>query len=408
MNRGFNTILAAQFFSSLGDNALLFAAIALLRTLDAPSWQTPVLQQFFVFSFIVLAPFVGAFSDSLPKGRVMFISNGIKIIGCAAMLLGLHPLLAYGFVGVGAALYSPAKYGILTEYLPPHRLVWANGWMEGLTVASIILGAIFGGLLIGHHVEGHVIRQLNVLEFNGGIDTGPEFAIFVILGLYFVAAIFNWYIPKLPIEHSLSKRTLGSVLADFLQSFLLLWKDPLGQVSLAVTSLFWGAGTSLRLIILTWAAVVLKLDLEQATQLTALVAMGLAIGSVVAAKVVPLEHAVKVLPLGMAMGLVVLSMALVTDWRLAALMLILIGVLAGSFLIPMNALLQHRGHQLMGSGHSIAVQNFNENLSILLMLGVYAMMIKAGLSVHTIVIVFGLFLSTTMAWLFKKHAHDQG
>jgi MFS transporter, LPLT family, lysophospholipid transporter len=407
MNRGFNTILAAQFFSSLADNALLFAAIALLKNLDAPSWQTPVLQQFFVFAFIVLAPFVGAFSDALPKGQVMFISNGIKIAGCAAMLSGLHPLLAYGFAGIGAALYSPAKYGILTEYLPTDRLVWANGWMEGLTVAAIILGAILGGLLIGHRVEDQIVQQLGGLEFNGGIDTAPEFAIFVILGLYLIAAILNYYIPKLPIEHTLPKRTPVFLVADFWRTFLLLWKDPLGQVSLAVTSLFWGAGTSLRFIILAWSAVALKLDLEQATQLTAVVAVGLAIGSVVAAKAVPLEHAVKVLPLGIAMGLVVLGMVLVTDWRLSVVLLILIGVLAGSFLIPMNALLQHRGHQLMGSGHSIAVQNFNENLSILLMLGAYAMMINAGFSMNTIVIVFGLFVSVTMGWLNKKHGHDQ-
>jgi LPLT family lysophospholipid transporter-like MFS transporter len=407
MNRSFSIILAAQFFSSLADNALLFAAIALLKNLDAPSWQTPVLQQFFVFAFIVLAPFVGAFSDALPKGQVMFISNSIKIVGCAAMLLGLHPLLAYGFVGIGAALYSPAKYGILTECLPAHRLVWANGWMEGLTVAAIILGAIFGGLLIGHRVEDQVVQQLGGLEFNGGIDTAPEFAIFVILGLYLVAAILNYFIPKLPIEHTLTNRTPGFLLTDFWRSFLSLWKDPLGQVSLAVTSLFWGAGTSLRFIILAWAAVALKLDLEQSTQLTALVAVGLAIGSVVAAKAVPLEHAVKVLPLGIAMGFVVLGMVFVTDWRLAVLMLILIGSLAGSFLIPMNALLQHRGHQLMGSGHSIAVQNFNENLSILLMLGAYALMIDAGFSINTIVIVFGLFVSVTMGWLTKKHGHDQ-
>lgn len=407
MNRGFNTILAAQFFSSLADNALLFSAIALLKNLDAPSWQTPVLQQFFVFAFIVLAPFVGAFSDALPKGQVMFISNSIKMVGCAAMLLGLHPLIAYGFVGIGAAMYSPAKYGILTECLPADRLVWANGWMEGLTVAAIILGAIFGGLLIGHRVEDQVVQQLGGLEFNGGIDTAPEFAIFVILGLYLVAAILNYFIPKLPIEHTLTKRTPGFLVADFWRSFLSLWKDPLGQVSLAVTSLFWGAGTSLRFIILAWAAVALKLDLEQATQLTALVAVGLAIGSVVAAKAVPLEHAVKVLPLGIAMGFAVLGMVWVTDWRLAVLMLILIGSLAGSFLIPMNALLQHRGHQLMGSGHSIAVQNFNENLSILLMLGAYALMIDAGFSINTIVIVFGLFVSVTMAWLTQKHGHDQ-
>ena len=407
MNRSFYIILAAQFFSSLGDNALLFAAIALLKSLNAPSWQIPVLQQFFVFAFIVLAPFVGAFSDALPKGRVMFISNSIKIMGCAAMLLGLHPLLAYGLVGMGAALYSPAKYGILTECLPAHRLVWANGWMEGLTVGAIILGAIFGGLLIGHRVEDHVVQQLGALQFNGGIDTASEFAILVVLVFYFVAALLNYYIPKLPIEHTLSKPTPGFLVADFWRCFLLLWKDPLGQISLAVTSLFWGAGTSLRLIILAWSAVALKLDLEQATQLTAVVAVGLAIGSVVAAKTVLLEHAVKVLPLGIAMGLVVLGMVWVTDWRVAVLMLVLVGIFAGSFLIPMNALLQHRGHQLMGSGHSIAVQNFNENLSILLMLGAYALMIDAGFSINTIVMVFGLFVSVTMALLTQKHGHDQ-
>jgi MFS family permease len=407
MNRGFYIILAAQFFSSMGDNALLFAAIALLKNLSAPSWQIPVLQQFFVFSFIVLAPFVGAFSDALPKGQVMFISNSIKIIGCVAMLFGIHPLLAYGFVGIGAAMYSPAKYGILTEFLTSNRLVWANGWMEGLTVAAIILGAIVGGLLIGNNVNELVTLHLRQFEFNFGIDTAPEFAIFVILSLYFVAAILNCYIPKLPIEHTLTNRTARFLLADFWRCFLLLWKDPLGQVSLAVTSLFWGAGTSLRFIILTWAAVALQLDLEQSTQLTAVVAVGLAIGSVVAAKTVPLEHAVKILPLGIAMGLVVLGMVLVTDWRISVLVLILIGSLAGTFLIPMNALLQHRGHQLMGSGHSIAVQNFNENLSILLMLGAYSMMIEAGLTINTIVIVFGLFISITMAWLGKIHGHDQ-
>jgi len=407
MNRGFYIILSAQFFSSLADNVLLFAAIAQLKNMLAPSWQIPVLQQFFVFAFIVLAPFVGAFSDALPKGQIMFISNTIKIIGCAAMLLGVHPLFAYGFVGIGAALYSPAKYGILTECLPAHRLVWANGWMEGLTVAAIILGAILGGLLIGHHVDEQIIQQLSKFEFNGGIDTAPEFGIFVTLGFYLMAALLNYFIPKLPIEHSLTNRTTGFLLADFWRSFLLLWKDPLGQVSLAVTSLFWGAGTSLRFIILAWSAVALKFDLEQATQLTALVAVGLAIGSVVAAKAVSLEHAVKVLPLGILMGFAVLGMILVTDWRVAALMLIVIGSLAGSFLIPMNALLQHRGHQLMGSGHSIAVQNFNENLSIIFMLGAYALMIDAGLSINTIVIVFGLFVSITMGLLTLRHGHDQ-
>jgi LPLT family lysophospholipid transporter-like MFS transporter len=407
ITQGFYTILAAQFFSSLGDNALLFAAIALLKSIDAPAWQVPVLQQFFVFAFILLAPFVGAYADALPKGQVMFISNSIKMAGCLAMLFGLHPLIAYGFVGLGAALYSPAKYGILTEYLPVERLVWANGWMEGLTVAAIILGAIFGGLMIGPRAEELIVQQLNALSFNGGIDTAPELAILVILGIYLIAAVLNYFIPKLAIEHALTHRDPVSLVKEFRQSFLMLWKDPLGQVSLAVTSLFWGAGTCLRFVILAWSAVALKLDLEQATQLTALVAVGLAIGSAIAAKSVPILHAVKVLPLGILMGLAVLAMVWVADWRIASLLLIAIGTLAGSFLIPMNALLQHRGHLLMGSGHSIAVQNFNENLSILLMLGVYSLMIKAGFPIQTIVIVFGLFIAFSMGLIHRIHGHDQ-
>jgi MFS family permease len=407
MNRGFYIILAAQFFSALADNALLFAAIALLKTVAAPDWQTPVLQQFFVFAYIVLAPFVGPFADALPKGRVMFVSNTVKIVGCASMLLGLHPLLAYGFVGVGASMYSPAKYGILTEYLPHEKLVWANGWMEGLTVAAIILGAIIGGVLIGNKVETGIVEHLVGLQFNAGIDTAPEFAIVIILALYVVASIFNLFIPDVPIDHKLPRRNPWYLMRDFFHCFWLLWKDPLGQVSLAVTTLFWGAGATLRLIILTWAGTALKFDLEHATQLTAVVALGIAVGSAVAAKAVPLHRAVRVLPVGIAMGVTVIAMVFITDWRVAVPLLILIGAMAGYFVVPMNALLQHRGHLLMGAGHSIAVQNFNENLSIVAMLGAYALMIKAELGVNAIVVIFGLFVSITMGWLTRKHGHDQ-
>jgi hypothetical protein len=279
--------------------------------------------------------------------------------------------------------------------------------MEGLTVAAVILGAIFGGILIGPRMEEQFAQQLAAMDFNAGIDTTPEFAIFVILGVYLIAAIFNLYIPNLPIEHKLTNHGFKFLLEDFWRCFLLLWKDPLGQVSLSVTSLFWGAGTTLRFMILVWAASALGLNIEQSTQLTAVVAVGLAIGSVIAAKAVPLAHAVNVLPMGIAMGIAVIAMVFVKSLWLAIVILILIGTLAGSFLIPMNALLQYRGHQLMGSGHSIALQNLNENLCILLMLGAYALMINAGLSIYTIVFVFGLFIALAMAWLTKIHGHDQ-
>ena len=406
MGRGFLTILAAQFFSSLGDNALLFAAIALLRSMQAPDWQVPVLQQFFVFAFILLAPFVAVFSDSLPKGQVMFVSNAVKTLGCFAMILGVHPLLAYGLVGIGASVYSPAKYGILTEYLPAERLVWANSWMEGLTVLAVILGAIIGGFLIGDHLDLSGLLAPGLLDLLG-VDAQPKFAILMVLLLYVLAAIWNVYIPKLPVEHRLESGNPVHIIREFWICFMRLWRDPLGQVSLAVTSLFWGAGTTLRFIILVWAASALDMGLERGTHLTALVAVGLAIGSVFAAKWIPLNHSVRVLPLGILMGVSVIAMIWVHSLWLAVLMLILIGALAGSFVIPMNALLQHRRHLLMGSGHSIAVQNLNENISILLMLAGYSAMIKAAFSINTIIAVFGLFIAGFMAMLYRMHGHDQ-
>ncbi|KAF0205163.1 MAG: major facilitator superfamily [Gallionellaceae bacterium] len=403
MKRGFYTILAAQFFSALADNALLFAAIALLKLMSAPDWHTPILQQSFIISFIILAPFVGAFADSLPKGRVMFISNAIKMTGCAAMLMGVNPLLAYALAGFGAAAYSPAKYGILTEYLPPEKLVLANSWMEGLTVLAIILGAVVGGVLLSPNVSGAILQHVSV-PF---IHNPPDLAIGIVLLLYSVAATFNLYIPRLPIDHKPLSRDPVFLVKEFAHCFKLLWKDPLGQVSLAVTTLFWGAGATLRLLVLTWAAIALNYDMSSAAKLTAWVAVGIAIGSILAARFVKLEHAVKVLPVGIGMGLLVLAMPLVTSPLLATLLLIGIGAMGGFFVVPMNALLQHRGHLLMGAGSSIAVQNFNENISIFLMLGLYALLGKLGFSIYTITIVFGLLMAGIMTLLYKKHGHDQ-
>lgn len=407
MKRGFYIILAAQFFSALGDNALLFAAIALLMQLDAPSWQQPVLNQFFVFSYIALAPFVGPFADSLPKGQVMFVSNAVKSAGCLAMLIGMHPFYAYGIVGIGAAMYSPAKYGILTEYLPPQQLVLANGWMEGFTVAAIILGAILGSLLVNAGIAKHFLQLFDIPGIETGINTPPEFAISVILGLYVAAAVFNLYIPRVALDHKLPKKSVFYILHDFWHCFKLLWRDPLGQVSLAVTTLFWGVGATLRLIILAWAAVALKFGLEKATQLTAVVALGIAVGAVVAAKFVKLEKSVRILPVGIAMGLSLMLMSFISDLHIAIALLLIIGAFSGFFIVPMNALLQHRGHLLMGAGHSIAVQNFNENLSILAMLGVYAVLAKLGIPVFTVIIIFGLFICGTMAYLYRRHAQDK-
>lgn len=402
MNRGFYVILIAQFLSALADNALLFAAIALLKELAAPDWHTPLLQEFFVISYILLAPFVGAFADALPKGRVMFISNAIKTLGCLAMLLGMEPLYAYAIVGIGAAAYSPAKYGILTEYLPHSLLVKANSWMEGATVAAIILGAIVGGLLISPTLTGKALARWGAPAWL----TVADAAIAVILLLYLAAAWFNLYIPKLPIDHKVPKKSPFFLIKDFWHAFKLLWKDPLGQVSLSVTTLFWGVGATLRLVVLAWAAFNLKFDLTHATQLTAMVAVGIAVGAAVAGKWIRLEDSVKVLPAGIILGLIVITMIFVTDWRIATGVMFVIGALSGFFVVPLNALLQHRGHLLMGAGHSIAIQNFNENIGILVLLGVYTYMVGHGVHIHWVIVAFGLFISAAMTLIWRRHRYD--
>ncbi len=402
MSRAFYTILLAQFLSALADNALLFAAIGLLVHFAAPEWHSPLLQTVFVIAYIVLAPLVGPFADALPKGRVMFIANSVKFVGSMAMLLGLGPLWAYAVVGIGAAMYSPAKYGILTELLPPEKLVVANSWMEGTTVGAIVLGAIIGGALINPQLAETLLGHIGL----SGLLIAPKFAIVAITGLYFAAAFVNLFIPRLPIDHRLPSKSPRFILHDFWHSFVLLWRDPLGRVSLAVTTLFWGVGATLRLLIIAWAALNLKYGLDQATQLTAATAFGIAIGSVLAGKFVRLQSAIGVLPAGIALGFVPIMLIWVESLWPAVLLLTLAGVLAGYFVVPMNALLQHRGHLLMGAGHSIAQQNFNENISILVLSGAYALMVRAEWHIHTIIWVFGLFISVVMTTIWLRHRHD--
>ncbi len=409
MGRGFYTIMAAQFFSSLADNALLVVAIALLIDLHAPAYLTPMLKFVFVLFYVLLAPLVGAFADSTAKGRVMFISNSIKLLGCILLFFAAHQfsaLGAYAIVGLGAAAYSPAKYGILTELLPPEKLVIANGWMEGLTVASIVLGTVMGGLLITPAIASFFLA-LDVPLIDTGISTAVEVSIVIIMLFYSIAAVINLFIPDTGMHHRILKKDPIFLFQDFAHCVKLLWSDKLGQISLAVTTLFWGAGATLQFIVLEWAETALGYALNQAALLQGVVAVGIALGSVLAAKLVSLRRSLEVIPLGIAMGIVVILMVIVRDLWIAVILLIVIGGLAGFFVVPMNALLQHRGHILMGAGHSIAVQNFNENLSILTMLSLYAMLIWFNVHIYTVIALFGLFVSGTMVMVRRWHLSNQ-
>jgi LPLT family lysophospholipid transporter-like MFS transporter len=424
MKRGFYIVMSAQFFSSLADNAMLIAAFSLLLELRAPDNMRPMLKEFFYVSYVVLAPFVGAFADSMPKGRVMLLTNGIKFIGGALMLVGMHPLLAYAVIGFGAASYSPAKYGIITELLPPEDLVAANGWIEALTVASIVLGFVVGGVLVSTRVSALLVSSGMPLHQMLHLSAS-ETAIGLICLLYALAALINLGIPDTGVKYPPQNLAPVRMLQNFTHCVRVLWTDKLGQISLAVTTLFWGAGATLQLLVIAWSQHALGMGLSRAAILQSVTAIGVAVGAIVAATRVTLRGSFSVLPFGIAMGLVVVAITLV-DFRLfpaggiplgrgvigwaalvAAALMMLVGALAGYFIVPMNALLQHRGYVLLSAGNSIAVQNFNENLGILVMVGAYTLLIPSGISPSTTMVLFGLFVAGAMALIIWRHRWNQ-
>ncbi|WP_341908748.1 lysophospholipid transporter LplT [Polaromonas sp. YR568] len=402
MKRGFYTIMAAQFFSSLADNALFVAAVELLKTSGAPKWQPAALVPMFALFYVVLAPYVGAFADARPKGQVMFVSNAIKVVGCLMMLFGSHPLLAYAIVGLGAAAYSPAKYGILTELLPASQLVKANGWIEGLTIASIILGVLLGGQLVGFAMSS-MLLSFDLPFIDTGVDSAPEAAIAILILVYALAAWFNTRIPETGVEMRPMPRNKLELLPDFWSCNAALWRDKLGQISLATTTLFWGVSGNLRYIVLAWSAAALGYSTTQASSLVGVVAIGTAVGAVLASMKMRLDQATSVMPLGIGMGLLVILMNFIDNVWVAAPFLILLGGLGGFLVVPMNALLQHRGHNLMGAGRSIAVQNFNEQACILSLGAFYSLSTGMGLSAFGAITAFGIVVAGFMYVIQRWH-----
>ncbi len=405
MKKGFYTIMAAQFFSSMADNALLVAAIELLKSDNAPAWQIPALAPMFALFYVLLAPFVGAFADAVPKGRVMFFSNSIKVVGCLMMLFGSHPLLAYAVVGLGAAAYSPAKYGILTELLPPSQLVKANGWVEGLTIASIILGILVGGQLIGPNLS-PLLLGFDFPWVITSVDSPPEAAIASMILLYAIAAVFNLYIPRTEAPLQALNGSPVELVRDFSRCNSRLWADKLGQISLATTTLLWGVFGNLRVIVFAWAAAALGYGTTQASNLAGVVIIGSVFGALLASVVMKLDRAVRVIPLGIIVGILMIGLDLVTTLWVAVPFLIVLGALCGFLIVPMNALLQHRGHNLMGAGRSIAVQNFNEQACILGLGAFYTGMTKLGLSAFTAIAVFGLVVAGVMELIRRWHLRN--
>lgn len=414
MVKGFPQVLAAQTLSATADNALLIVAIALLMVIDDPAWMTPLLKFAYVSTFVVFAAYFGVIADAFPKGRVMLLANIVKIVGCALMIFRVHPLVAYALVGFGAAIYSPAKYGILSELMPPDELVKANGWMEGLTVIAVILGTLLGGGLISADVS----SWLSVFSLNDRMDT-VESALAAILMIYLVSEIFLLGVPNTHTKYRNTCFGIVEISRDFIYCSKTLFTDPIARISLESTSSFWGIVASLQLLLLAWAAVALNMDLSEASVLLASVIFGVVIGAIIASFKVSIKNSIKVTPLGIVMGVMV---AVVSFFRaswvpgsfellgysvtyatlIAALLLIILGTVAGLFLVPMDAVLQFQGDKLVSSSRSVSVQNFCEKSAVLILMSLYSVLVKSGIGPTGIMVIFGAALAVVMTFVCRQ------
>ncbi|MCK7452412.1 lysophospholipid transporter LplT [Enterobacter chengduensis] len=383
-SKGMMAVIAAQFLSAFGDNALLFATLALLKAEFYPDWSQPILQMVFVGAYIIFAPFVGQVADSFPKGRVMMFANGLKLLGAVSICFGFNPFIGYTLVGIGAAAYSPAKYGILGELTTGDKLVKANGLMESSTIAAILLGSVAGGVL----ADWHVLAALGVCAV-----------------VYGGAVVANLFIPRLPVARPGQSWRFKPMTGSFFTACRVLWRNGETRFSLMGTSMFWGAGVTLRFLLVLWVPVALGItDNATPTYLNAMVAIGIVVGAGAAAKLVTLETVARCMPAGILIGVVVLLFSLQHALLPAYALLILIGILGGFFVVPLNALLQERGKQTVGAGNAIAVQNLGENLAMLLMLGLYSLAVKAGVPVVGIGVGFGGLFAIAIAglWMWQR------
>lgn len=393
--RGFHVLIAAQFCSALADNALLIVAIALLATLQMPGWWAPLLKFSFTIAYVVLAPGVGVLADRWPKARMMMAMNALKVVGVALLLAQGHPLLAMAVVGVGAAAYAPAKYGLVTELVGPRLLVAANGWIEVSTVCAVLLGTVLGGVLVSP-----LLKVLAAAWLPG--QPAPALALWLLLGLYGLAALLNLWVPDSGARYRRARMHPLALWRGHWRANRRLWADAEGGLSMSVTTLFWGAAAVLQFAVLRWAGEVLGLPLDCAAYLQGAVAVGIVAGAALAGRWVPLARATRVLPLGVLLGLLVPVVVLVRSAWVALPLLLLVGALGGALVVPLNALLQHRGHELLSAGRSIAVQNFNENASVLVMLAVYAALLAAEWDVRTLMAGLGAGVALCVAALWRR------
>lgn len=355
MNRGLYALLGTQFLTAFADNAVLFTAIAIVLTNpDTESWYVPALQSVFLVAFVVLAPWVGPFADSRPKAVVLLLGNSLKAAGTLLILAGVDLLYAYALVGVGAAVYGPAKYGILPEMVSRDRLVQANGWIESSTIAAIIVGTIVGARIA---------------------DQSTHAALIAVIACYALSLSMTFLIP-----HTAPHRANDEPgIKHFIQMMRSLFATRRARFVVLAMSLFWATAVVLRLLLVAWAPIVL---LTQSTADIADLMLAFAIGLVIGALLVPHLAATEALRrtrrAAYTMGLCILILSFVdTVWPARA-VLVAIGITGGLFIVPINATLQEIGHQTIGSGGAVALQNFFENAAMLVAASIYTLAAANG------------------------------
>ncbi|MEN9419662.1 MAG: hypothetical protein RI988_3283 [Pseudomonadota bacterium] len=410
MPRGFHLIIAAQFCSAFADNALLIVGIALLAEQGLPPWWAPMLRFGFTLAYVLLAPGLGPLADAMPKARLMAWMNGVKLAGAGLLVSGVHPGFAFALIGLGAAAYAPAKYGLITEIVPPRKLVVANGWIEVTVVGAALLGAVLGGLLVSPLLVdadwARAATQALAAATADGHRTAYAASLVLVIGLYALASLLNLGIPDSGARYPRHPASARALLRDYTTAHRTLWRDPEGGLSLAVTTVVWGVGATLQFVVLRWATEVMGLPLDRAAYLLAVVAVGMVAGAAAAGRFVPLSHARRMLPLGIALGLMLPIMAVVDSLWVALPLLALVGAAGGLLVVPMNALLQHRGATVLSAGRSIAVQGFNENASVLAMLGTYSLLVRAEVPIVPLMAGFGLMIAAALAAFTLKSRSD--
>ena len=407
MPKGFFYLISAQFASGLADNALLILGIAFLHEQGYPGWWAPLLKFSFTLSYVFLAPLMGPLADAFSKAKLMACMNALKVVGVAFIFTNFHPVLAFGIAGMAASAYAPAKYGLVTETVPAEKLVKANGWLEVTVVMAVILGTACGGLLVAS--KSYVwmsTLNLSFIELLGlSLETqyaGPLLSLIVI---YSIAGLLNFGIPNLNIRYAQESMRPVALFKNFIQSNRILWQDPVGKLSLAVTTLFWGIGAVVQFAVLLWAKEALNMPLEQASLLQAVVAFGVIFGAGIAGHYVALQNAYKVLPLGLWLGLSLPALAFSTSLWIAIPLMLITGFAGGMLMVPMNALLQNRGYTLLTAGRSIAVQGFNENASVMIMLGIYSGLLALELPLQWVMVFVGTVMSLGIIYLMRMASH---